>query len=191
MQPDVSFVCVTDRPAHLRVLIACLRLQTSRSWELIVLDQSGTGASLIPVGEAQMLGESRIRYQVVDYVGDWGYTAKYEATRSLARGRFVCYPNDDSYYVPSFVEQMIKAATDQDLALVYCDWLFDRAGYLPMDARPVVGRIDTGGFFVKRDLVIIDGWPDRGDTGDGLLVQRICEQHRHGKVPHGVLYVKN
>lgn len=195
MMPVVSFVVVSDRPNHLRHLIACLRVQTNEAWELIVLDQTPRAACLPPVTEVEALGETRVFWEAVPRVGDVGQSMKMAYTR-FARGEFICVPNDDAYYVPSFIDQMLWTARAFNLDLVYCDWLFNAADnttpYRHMQGAPVFGRIDVGGFIVKREALLEDGWTWRGEGGDGHLVQRICEKHKSGPVPDNhILYVKN
>ena len=195
MMPDVSFVVTSDRPNHLRHLIACLRVQSNANWELIVLDQTPRAACLDPVKEVEALGETRVSWEPVPRIGDVGQSMKLAYSR-FARGEFVCVPNDDAYYVPSFIDQMLWAARAKDYDLVYCDWLWNAADpttpYRHIVVAPVFGRIDVGGFLVKREALIEDGWTYRGEGGDGLLVERLASKVKHGAVPfHHILYVKN
>jgi len=195
MMPDVSFIVISDRPDHLRHLIACLRVQSHQAWELIVLDQTPRASCLPPVAEVEALGETRVFWEGVPKVGDVGQSMKMAYTR-FARGEFVCLPNDDAYYVPPFIGQMLWTAKAHGWDLVYCGWLFNAADnttpYRPMPGVPAFGRIDVGGFIVKREALIEDGWSDRGEGGDGHLVERICARRPHGAVPaNHILYVKN
>lgn len=195
MTPDLSFLTVADRPDALRLLIACLRLQTNPAWELLVLDQTPDAACLAPVKEAKALGEERISWDAVPRIGDIGQSMRAAYTR-FARGEFLCFPHDDAYYVPVFVEKMLLYARTNAWELVYCDWLFDRADnttpYHHWPGVPTFGRVDMGGFIVTKAALLADGWGDHGEGGDGRLVERIAEKHRHGCVPDNrVLYVKN
>jgi hypothetical protein len=195
MMPDVSFIVTSDRPNCLRHLIACLRVQTSPRWELIVLDQTGRAECLPPVKEVEALGEDRVFWEGVPRIGDVGQLMKMAYTQ-YARGEWVCVPNDDAYYVPSFIDQMLWPARASKWDLVYCGWLWNAADnttpYRPMPGIPRFGLIDVGGFMVKREALIEDGWPDRGEGGDGHLVERIAARRPHGAVPDGhILYVKN
>ena len=195
MKPDVSFVCIADRPDFLRVLIACLRVQTSEKWELIVLDQTPYATCLPPVMEARALGETRIEWEAVPKVGDIGQSMK-SAYSEFARGEYLCFPNDDAYYVPVFVDKLVWYGRAQNLDLVYCDWLFDRADntvpYRHMPGRPKLGWIDIGGFIVRKTALMADGWGDRDEGGDGHLVERLASKHKHACLPDDrVYYVKN
>lgn len=195
MMPDVSFIVVSDRPDCLRHLISCLRLQTNRNWELIVLDQTPRAACLEPVKEVEALGETRVFWEAVPRIGDIGQSMKVAYAR-FARGEFVCVPNDDAYYVPSFLDQMLWTARAHDYGLVYCDWLWNAADnstpYRHMVVAPVFSRIDVGGFLVNREALIEDGWTVRAEGGDGYLVERIAARVKHGAVSaNHILYIKN
>lgn len=195
MTPDLSFICVADRPDALRQLIACLRLQSDPRWELIVLDQTSRGACVLPIVEAEKLGETRLVYEPVPRVGDIGQSMKLAYSR-YARGEFLCFPHDDAYYMPPFVDRMLMTARDGQLDLVYCDWIFDRANntvpYHYWPGSPVFGRIDIGGFIVRKTVIVGGAWHDSIEGWDGRMVERICATHPHGCVPDNrVLYVKN
>jgi hypothetical protein len=195
MMPDVSFIVTSDRPNHLRHLIACLRLQSNANWELIVLDQTPRAACVEPVKEVEALGETRVFWEAVPRIGDVGQSMKMAYTR-FARGEFICVPMDDAYYMPSFIDQMLWAARAHNYDLVYCDWLWNAADqttpYRHVPVRPAFGWIDVGGFLVKREAMLADGWGYTGEGGDGVLVERLAAKVNHGAVPnHHILYVKN
>ena len=197
--PRVAVVCLSDRPMALPLLLQALALQTMPDFECWVLDQSERpdffedGEPSDPriwaaVGRMQ---DRRFRYKPVQRIGDWGQTVKAWAAGSLARSEWICFPNDDAYYVPGFFERMLDAADRQGLDLVYCDWIFDKFGYVHYEGKPVVGHIDVGGFLVKRSVLEAVGWQDKSSVGDGKLIEAIVEAgYRHGKAS-GVLYVKN
>lgn len=95
---------------------------------------------------------------------------RYEATRmptcfhsaeygvSIAEGEFVCFPSDDSYYVPVFGERMLQEADKLRMDLVMCDMLYDpRCGhgrYCCVDQHPRRGWFDKTGFILRRSQFI-------------------------------------
>ena len=97
------------------------------------------------------------------------------------------FPNDDAYYTPEYIEKMLQAAEKGRADLVCCDWVCDRA----YTGRPKVGQIDVGGFLVKRDLMLRHGWPDRGPTGDGKLVESLVAHGAKAVRMPDIAYVKN
>lgn len=188
--PTVTLCILSDRPAHLRVLLASLRVQTVRNWSAVVLDQ-GIGST--SYHEVEALGDPRITWQKVPRRGDWGQAEKYRAA-CAASAVYVGVPNDDAYYCPRYLELMVDALQRDGADLAYCDWVSAAdagAPYIPYRAEPVTGRIDVGGFLVRRELLAAHGWPDRGPTGDGALIESLVRRGaRHVRVP-AVLYTKN
>ncbi len=194
MTPIVSFIVLADRPQALRVLLAALEAQTEPAWEALILDQSDPDRALITTAYAShyTCRPERLSYHRVVRRGDWGQAEKFVAA-GLARGEFVGFPNDDAYYCPAYVERMMRWSSEADL--LYCDWVsrsdLGRDTYVPMTGAPIVGHIDVGGFLVRRSVLLAHGWPDRGPTGDGALVESLVRAGaRPLRVP-GCLYVKN
>lgn len=202
MTPRVSLLVGTrQRGDHLRHLLACLRLQTLSDWEALVCDEGERrrvdelGVELsTPAEEAvedwHRVDEDRVRH--VDcrpFAGDWHQSARARGA-ALARGEWLGFPPDDAYYCPRYLELMVAAGDAMGWDLVYCDWIYDLAGYQRYEAAPVVGQVDVGGFLVRRALYERVGWPWRDHEGDGRFVVACAAAAPHGRVGH-VLYVKN
>lgn len=188
--PLVSVVIGTfDRYIALHGLLAALFQQTHQNWEAIVCDESVTppGSRLFPFADARIHW-----FPCGPKVGDWHRTAKLRGAQERAKGDYLMFPQDDVYYVPAALEMMVAAAQENDWALTYCHWLNPQEGYIPWQARPVVGHIDIGGFMVRRDLFNMVPWASGEQTGDGQWVEDMVAipEVRHGEVPR-VLYVKN
>ncbi len=187
MTAILSLVAIADRPLHLPVLVACLRAQTSPAWELLVLDQGDGECQLI----ADCAGDPRVRAFRVPRVGDWGQAEKARAARTRAVGDVLGFPNDDAYYCPVYVERMAGAIRSTGAGLAYCDWIYDQQGYAAWPGAPAVGHIDVGGFVISRAAFDAVGWEERGQTGDGRLVERVLAAGFASVHVRGHLYVKN
>lgn len=185
-KPLVSVITIADRPDRLPLLAWSLVAQTLPAWELVVLDQRPIPT---PASEG-MPDDDRIVYFNVPRRGDWGQTEKYAAA-CAAEAPYVMFPNDDAYYVPTALELMVgPLEVAPGSGLVLCGWLFNEHGYAPMPPAASRCNVDVGGFLARRAWVVEDGWVDRGQTGDGALVERL--HARGGAVAcHGILYVKN
>lgn len=205
--PRVSLLVGTrNRPDHLRALLACLRLQTMPEWEVLVCDEGErtvvseldrlelpTPAETV-IDEYDRLDgeESDGRVRHVDcrpFAGDWHQSAR-ACGAALARGEWLGFVPDDAYYCPRYLEFMLGGAYSRGWDLVYCDWVYDQAGYQRYEVAPVVGRVDVGGFLVRRAAYEAVGWPWRDHEGDGKFVVACAAAVPHGRVAH-VLYVKN
>lgn len=192
--PAVSLICLSDRPLSLAVFLSALQVQSRRDWEAIVLDQTeGDDVSRVVAAAVDRAGDSRISWRRVPRRGDWGQMEKWTATAG-ARGDWVGFPNDDAYYCPRYLELMLARGEAAGAELVFCNWVSAADGplaYSPYVGWPRTGHIDVGGFLVRRARLLSHGWPDRGPTGDGALVEGLV---RSGAAPCHVpatLYVKN
>lgn len=189
----VSVICLADRPTRLPVLFWSLVAQTFEDWELLILDQSADGNVTRHLGEhwlEAVASPRRVDVRRIAQVGDWGQSAKEEAARTWATGDALLFPNDDAYYVPIALDEMVAGLeAGGDLAL--CGWLYDLFGYQPMAPRPAVGFVDVGGFLVRRGVFLRTGWPVKGQTGDGELVQALVAAGAQVAPVPQVLYVKN
>jgi len=190
-------VSAYDRPAHLRCCLASLALQEEPKDVIVACN------SLVPEIRDQ---HNRITHSFdfgcVFPARDWGATECYDAIEAVVKevpldGDWLCFPSDDSYYVPAFSKIMMDAARANDWELVYCDMLYDeRSLYgaysvFPVDPWPC--SIDKTCFILKRERFIpFPGKvPGGASASDGLLVQQLVKDGiRHGKAP-GVLVVHN
>jgi glycosyltransferase involved in cell wall biosynthesis len=180
-------VSAFDRPRHLACLLRSLRLQTEQSFEVIVTDNA-RDVVIAAENAAQVyeLNDDRFQYER-SALPDCYASANYGAR--LAKGDYLCFPSDDNYYVPRFLEEMLAPALD----LVYCDCIYDGYGvhYAPMEVAPVAGHIDKGGFLVRHEKFpqFPPGPPGHGADGQ-LVEQLVREGVSHVKVP-GYLWVHN
>lgn len=203
--PRISYiVSAYDRPKSLRGCLDSLLVQTDQDFEVYVMDNATVQEIHVEQEEyVQSLKDDRFHYVHTGAmnIGDCYWTGDY-AVANLVTGEFVCFPSDDSYYVPKFGERMYRAAVQNHWDLVYCKMLYDdrlpdnRGEYDILDVLPVVCRIDKTGFIVRRSKFIPFPGKNPADVtapccADGWLVQALVKSGiRHGKV-RGVYVVHN
>jgi glycosyltransferase involved in cell wall biosynthesis len=178
-------VSAFDRPDALACLLYSLKIQTERDFQVIVSDNGGSPEMFNAV---KKLEDSRFRY--IDMLFSNCYQSSNGVVR-FASGEYLCFPSDDNYYVPQFLELMLKPQAD----LIYCDMLYDprlTGSYAPVNVGP--GRdIDKGGFLVRRDCFQPFPW-EREDglrMADHFLINDLVKAGLScAKVP-GVLWVHN
>ena len=179
-------VSAFDRPAHLDLLLRSLRLQTCRDFEVLVTDNAVGARASENLDAVQRIGDSRFRH-IAAREPDCYFSANLGA--AAAQGEYLCFPSDDGYYVPRFLEAMLGAGPAD---LIYCDCVYDGHGinYAPMQTRPACGFIDKGGFLVKREQFRGFRGPAGADrAADGWLVEALIKSGAtHSKVP-GHLWV--
>ncbi len=117
-----------------------------------------------------------------------------EAALPHTHGEWLCFPSDDSYYVPRFADMMLRAAEQNDWEFVYCDMLYDprlmqrcfgRDEYSIMQTSAVAGQIDKTCFIVtRRAFDQVGGWPKHADDWrDGALAEALVAAGiKHGHV---------
>jgi len=183
----VSFiVSAYDRPKHLACVLQSLLLQTEQDFEIMVTDngKAFTGAHRATCEDAS----STIRYEN-PMLTDCYTSANWGATQ--AKGDYLCFPSDDGYYVPRFLETMLRAAPAD---LIFCDCVFDGHGrvYAHEVIRPEVDHIDKGGFLIRREVFPgFNGAPVGPCAADGWMIEQVVKSGASlAKVP-GILWVHN
>lgn len=114
-----------------------------------------------------------------------------------AKGDWLCFPTDDSYYVPGFAAAMLGYAKEFDLELVYCNFVMDQRWngmtYQVVEASPIQKLFDRGCFMVKREVFEAYGGfalTDRMYDDINFCRTLVFGGVRHGHCP-GVMVVHN
>ena len=182
---DLSFVVSAfDRPDMLLGCLASLHVQVHKSIEVIVTDNSADEviqhrhqAACAQFGARYLNTREKTCYHSA------------EVGARVAVGDFLCFPSDDSYYVPTFAYRMLKEAQERHLDLVYCGMIFGRGRVAPKSPytlllpRPRMGCIDKTGFILRRNkFKRFPGKSDGAPCGaDGLLIEELARSCiRHG-----------
>jgi len=192
----VSFiVSAFNRPQALRCVLASLQIQTEREIEVIVADNSDNVFTI------------QDHIWIVDSMRDLRFRHRhaaertcYESTKTVSKeciGDWLCFPNDDGYYVPEFTARMLKCAeANPESSFIFCDEVYDprmSGEYCHHNTIPVLGGIDKGTFIVKRSAFSDVDFPPAPDDmcRDGLLVDLLVSR---GVNPHkcaGIMVVHN
>ena len=186
-------VSAYDRPQFLLCCISSLKCQSIRADKIIIADnfdwKDTVNRSL------QLAMELEVEYENPKAIEC--YWSGEQIGLSQENADWLCFPSDDSYYVPLFSEIMLDYAEKRGLDFVYCDCLYDprRTGkYDVMYVEPRVCSIDKTCLLVKRKVFTgFPGKPPRNESSaaDGLLAESLVARGlRHGKAP-GILVVHN
>jgi glycosyltransferase involved in cell wall biosynthesis len=170
----------------LPIVLHSLAVQTFEDFEVIVTDNSDSQKSNHRLVYSL---DSRFRHVDTQSLGLGGcYATANWAVENECQGEFVCFPSDDSYYMPVFAERMLKPSAD----LVYCNMVYDARftglHYATIDVQPVLNSIDKTGFIVRRSKF----QPfNISEKADGELIELLISQGiSHAKIPD-VLMVHN
>ena len=187
--PKVSYiVSAHERPNMLRCCLASLAVQSDPDFEVIVADNAENHETHMKHWHiVESLAD--VRFSCIDTnsvksgeLWDSYHSSEFIARR-YAKGDWLCFPSDDSYYVPIFQEALMTAAQVGGWQFVYCDIVSDRRNgnrfgyYTEIKIRAAAGSIDKTGFLVKRDAFLKCGFPQKEFNGfracDGFLVEEI------------------
>lgn len=173
----ISFVVAAyNRPGDLRVLLSSIAAQSSGAWEVLVMDEGDNGDVV------RWFADPRMRHYQVERVtiaadgrGTLGLLPKHTGA-ALSRGEHLCFPSDDIYYFPKFVEYMNGHPED----VVGCDMFVNYTfGINALRFKPQVGDADCANYVIRPAAYarhpFTEFIPEDMGTADGLCVQRCVE----------------
>jgi len=175
-----------NRPGHLRCLLASLAIQNEPNFEAIVTDNSKDAQNMSVVND---MHDPRFHHVHT------GMRNCYESANigaKLTHGEYLCFPSDDNYYVPPFLKLMLEQKTD----LIYCNMIYDpriskERKYKEVEVHPSVGKIDKGGFLVRRSKFRPFPWEHSVEFADGLLIEDLIKEGLSHAKTKGVLWIHN
>ena len=157
----------------LPVVLHCLAAQTLEDFEVIVTDNSDPEAQAVNRKLIESL-DSRFDHLSTSHlpVSDCYWAAEHAVKE--CSGDFLCFPSDDSYYVPCFAEIMLDAAEKNGWDLVYCNMVYDARfngqHYAAVNVQPMVNSIDKTGFIVRRGW--FEGFPGKPVASEPMQGRR-------------------
>lgn len=149
----IEFIIPTwGRPDHLMCLIGALKAQTCQDWSArIVLD------GITPLSFESVFGyiDSDWRFiddQLPQRFNDWGHTPR-NFGLGKASAEWVVMTGEDNYYVPTFVEEVLKVAAP-DVNFIYTDMVHNWSGgeYKAINCTPKTGNIDIGNSIFRTEF---------------------------------------
>jgi hypothetical protein len=125
-EPLVSIaVRVKYSPDRLKLFILSMQRQRHRNWEMVAVTDGPNDAAARVIGE---FDDARLRLiQTDERLGRWGHPYR-QVGIDACRGEFIGLSNDDNYYVPGYIEQMMHAM-DGGVDLVMCQLIHSHAGW--------------------------------------------------------------
>jgi glycosyltransferase involved in cell wall biosynthesis len=96
--------------------------------------------------------EPRIKWTVLqERYNDWGHTPR-NIGLEQATEEWVVMTGEDNYYVPVFVDEMLKLGVGKHF--VFCNMVHNWVSreYIPINCEVKYGKIDIGNFMVKTNM---------------------------------------
>lgn len=193
----LHIVCAAyKRIIPLRILIDSFIVQTNPNWKLYVIHDGPMPEELDEI--RSLYGEEkRISFQYTEVrVGRSGFPNREYMFKQIAGelGDFVMSTNDDNYYVPTFVDDMLKLITPT-AGIIYCNMLHSHFGYTVLATVLQVYYIDMGAFAVNLELAKKVGITHTDDCADGKFAEACLKEcNRVGMTTHKterILFIHN
>lgn len=164
--PLVSMnVRVKYAPDRLKLFLLSMQRQRYENWEVVAVTDGPNDPAARLVAEMQ---DPRIRLiQTEQRLGRWGHPHR-QLGLDACRGEFIGMSNDDNYYVPGYLEQMVNALADADIAM--CAILHN---YMGWDAT-FPGE-DLGCWIAREWTVRQVRWPGTEFEADRQYIKLLSE----------------
>jgi len=146
----IEFIIPTfNRTIPLLSALASLEAQTVRNWKANVVIDTDSGAVAEEI--IKHIGSDNIYFT---YTGkqynDWGQTPR-DIGKQASIADYIVMGGDDNYYMPTCVEEIIKAAKDTP-GMIYWDMVHSHYDYHYFKCSPGYNQIDIGAFATRKDL---------------------------------------
>jgi hypothetical protein len=181
---NIQIICVAyERPIRLQTLINCFVLQTDPRWVLHIVYDGPAPQVILNIVEPFVNGNMKDKvhfYQSPERYEKYGHPNRKTMLQTIECDAhdFILMTNDDNYYVPRFVEFMLKEVT-HNTGLVYCDTVHSHAGYDINYSELRENCIDMGAFMVRADVAKTTGFNHDHFSADGRYAEdcnRNCQK---------------
>lgn len=199
---QLTIICVAyKRYKNIPILIHAFLAQTLQNFRLIIL-HDGYDQEM-----DHILSELKIRNPgVIDYYfseeryNDYGHTLRDIGIR-MAETEYLLITNDDNYYCPVFVENMISALHTHKADIALCDMIHShnqpggrpQPAYSFFDTAPQRFSVDIGCFIAKTEIAKKVGFRDKSHDGDATYFEDLLNTRPNAKIVkvNQVLFVHN
>lgn len=186
-EPLVSMVVRLKYPVdRAAAFLLSMERQRYKNWQVVfVSDGPMTEQYKHPIAR-QLLDHRCSVIETTEKAGRWGHPYRqFGIDRALLNGSdFIGLSNDDNYYAPGYLDQMIYALETEHADLVLCDYLAHYHGYQVVKSSPQPFGCDLGSWLARADLVKSTPWEGVEFTSDGLYVERLAAKAK------GIAYVR-
>lgn len=191
----IEFIIPTySRLPHLITMMGSLQSQSSPNWTAHIVadcppEEIQEGLKTI----VEFFNDERFKLTILpERHNDWGHTPRQYGLDN-ATEEWVCMSGEDNYYVPHFVDKMLKAGENNHF--VYCDMVHNwiNQEYVPIQSTLQYGTIDIGNFVCKTNMAKKIKLKSEFEHADWLFVEEFRKKYKHANIKKisGILYVHN
>ena len=170
-------------------MILCLQRQTHEDWEAIITTDGPNEKARILVAS---FGDPRlVLLETEEAKGFWGHPHRNLAI-SKCTGDVIGLTNDDNYYVPGYLEELLSVFRDNnDCKMVMCDMLHREFKWSLCHCQPKITECDLGNWLVTADIAQTTPWPGNDIADDGRYVEQIAAKAKLVFKINKPLFIKN
>lgn len=174
-------------------IISSLIMQTYKKWKLILVHDGPSDGSTKAYIEA--VNDDRIEYiETEKHTGNWGHSIRAEWLQKVTT-EFVIITNPDNYYMPVFLEYLLRPLTKNGAVASYsASMIHSYIAWNAIQCSLKRGYIDCGGVLLKTKQAQATGWNNIVDhSADWFFFNDIANKFGKDKfIPvKGVLFVHN
>jgi hypothetical protein len=136
---------------RLILFLLSMRRQRYSNWEMVAVTDGPN-----PDAKDLIAKFNDPRFRIIEtekMLGRWGHPYR-QLGMEACRGEYIGISNDDNYYVPGYLEQMVFALQQNEADLAFCRMLHSYFGWNVTDAGG-----DLGCWIAKKSLVEKCPWP--------------------------------
>jgi hypothetical protein len=141
------------------------------NWELTIIHDGDASGEVLKT--VSLYDDPRICYtESPERYGEYGHPNRKRFLESIepSTDNFVLLTNDDNYYVPIFVEELL-AMRLHDTGMLYWDAVHSHFGYTVLKSEVKLDYIDIGSFVVRTDIAKEIGFNHFDFNGDGMYAE--------------------
>lgn len=121
---------------------------------------------------------------------NWGFHERYSLAIKDPSVDYILFTNDDNYYMPNFLETLVKSMEVHNKNLSYCNLIHNERDYGVINAYPEIGHVDLGCFIASQDLIKQTPWTSMAREADGIFFKDLTKKSNPIKI-NKVLFVHN
>jgi glycosyltransferase involved in cell wall biosynthesis len=197
----LEIVCTAyERPVLLMTQLCSLAAQTVRNFKILVF-HDGYNAEIerVVAKFKDMYPNIDVRFRFSDVrYNDYGHSLR-EIALSESSAEYMLLTNDDNYYTPNFLEDMMPALISGGYDISYCNMIHSHEfldpnnpnGYQPLRTGLRLGAIDIGAFIFDTKLGQRVGFSNKSFEADGHFLEGLIALGARAYKVEKYLFVHN
>jgi glycosyltransferase involved in cell wall biosynthesis len=198
---DLNIVCTAyERPTLLMTQLCSLAAQTLINFKILVFHDGHNESVETVVKEFKNLyPHIEIEYTFsTKRFNDYGHSLR-EIALNETTEKFTLLTNDDNYYAPNFIQELMPALLSGNYEISYCNMIHSHdnpnalsaGGYQPFSTQMRINWIDIGSFIFDTKIGQKVGFSDKSFAADGVFLEKMIAAGARPSKNDKYLFVHN